>query len=154
MKTIFNFSFSIVLILFNISCTQNKTIKDGIYNSSNNDLYYAIKIDKNNKKISIYELESYEEINPLGKEIYNLNLSNSKQIKKDFNFFYKGDFEIINDKIIITNLESNMLPSDRPKKIEGKISNNKIEFNCAEISKYFSGNTIFCKSTEIVFIKN
>lgn len=154
MKTISIFFLSFVLILINISCTQNKVIEDGIYNSSNNDIYYAIKIDKNKKKILFYQLESYTEIDPIAKEIFNIKSSDSKQSKKDFKFFNKGDFEIVNDKIIVTNLESDMLPSDRPKKIEGKISNDKIEFNCEEISKYFSGNTILCKSKEIVFIKN
>ena len=154
MRTIFIFYFSFILILFNISCSQNKVIEDGIYNSSNNDLYYAIKIDKNKNKILFYQLESYTEIDPTSKEIFNINSSNSKQSKKDFKFFHKGDFEIVNDKIIVTNLESDMLSSDRPKKIDGKISNDKIEFNCEEISKYFSGNAILCKSKEIVFIKN
>lgn len=155
MKFFFNFSVLFIIIIFNLSsCSQNSNIKNGIYNAANNDLFYAIEINKNSKKIIFYQLESYTEIAPTSKETFNLNLSNSKQSKKDFKFFHKGDFEILDDKIIVTNLESDMLPSEKPKKIEGNISNYKIEFNCKEISKYFSGNIISCKSKEIVFIKN
>lgn len=147
-----NLSYLLIIIL-SFSCSQNAKIESGIYLAKNNELFYAIEINKSQNILKIYMLESFSQINYDISQILDLNILEKENRVKDFKFFSKGNFKIKGDRLIIENLESNILPSTRPKTIEGKISGENIIISSEILSKYLCGKSISFKSNEIEFVK-
>jgi hypothetical protein len=146
-----NLFFLILIISF--SCSQDSEIKSGIYLAKNNELFYAIDINKSQNILKIYMLESFSQNNYEIPQILGLNIVEKENSVKDFKIFSKGNFKIKGDRLIIENLESNILPSTRPKTIEGKISDENIIISSEILSKYLFGKSISFKSNEIEFVK-
>ena len=141
--------------LFLLVCCKNNTkIESGVYLAKNNEYFYAIELNTSKNEIKIFIRNPYTEGNLEAEEINNLKLSKTENGPKDFKYFNKGSFKTQGNKLIIENLESDMLPSQHLDILQAIISNEEISINCDTLSKHINGNAApFCSSNEIVFIK-
>ena len=73
--------------------------------------------------------------------------------KQNFEMYRSGNIQVIADQLLITDLESDFLPSIRPKLKNLTYKNGKIYVDCENITQYFlSMNTRgICESKFIVF---
>lgn len=144
---------AISFLIFLFSCQKSTKIDDGIYVAKNNELFYAVDINNLQNQIKIYTLPSYSEINSRSKEILKLQLHQTKNSVQNYKTFSEGKFKIVENNLIIENLESDILPTDRPKNINAKISKGQIFINCADLNNYTLGNSNNCEEREIIYIK-
>jgi hypothetical protein len=143
----------LLIIILSFSCSQNAEIESGIYLAKNNELFYAIDLNQSENVFKIYVLESFSQTNYENLQILELNIVKKENSLKDFKKFSKGNFKIKDNRLIIENLESNILPSSRPETIEGKISGKSIIMSSEILSKYLFGKSTSFKSNEIEFVK-
>lgn len=137
-----------------VCCKNNSKIENGIYLAKNNEFFYAIELNTSKNEIKIFIRNPYSEGNLAAEEIYNLKLSETENGPKDFKDFNKGNFKTQGNRLIIENLESDMLPSQQVKVLEAIISHDEISINCETLSKHINGNAApICNSKEIVFIR-
>lgn len=149
MKYLFTVSF----LIFLFSCQKTANIDDGIYVAKNNKLFYALDINNSQNQIKIYTLASYSDGNSSAKQIFKLQLHQSKKSVQDYKTFSEGQFKIVENNLIIENLQSDILPTDRPKNLNAKITKRQILINCADLHNYILGNSIDCEDNEIIYIK-
>lgn len=157
---------TVFLIFLNLSCAQKSEIENGIYMAENDELYYAIELDNSTNQIKVFVLESYVEnspsvsveqkkiADPNTSEVFDIKTEQKRNREPDFKHFFSGNFSVENNRLIIKNLESDIMPGQRPENISAEISAGEIILNCEELSKYLSGNSDYCKSNQIVFVKN
>lgn len=153
MKKYLKFILLITVLNLSLFCSQNSKLANGIFKAKNKTLFYAIELNNSKKIIKFYVLENYSEVNTIAENLYKLQLVNKNSSKENYKFYFTGNFTENNGKLFVENLESDILPTNRPKKIEGKIIDGKIIFDCEILSNYFIGKNNLCTSKEIEYMK-
>lgn len=163
-----NFSITVILLALTfsvISCHQH--LESGMYITEHEEIFYAVEIDNATHKIKIYCCGTISEkiaVVKTGKksyrmppsdveEIFNFSLPEKEDDGRDFKKFREGNFSVKGNEILISDLESDIFPGDRPEKINVTFSKNKIRINCADLYQYMFASPIYCRSKQIEFIK-
>ena len=129
-KIIFLLSISLLII---ISCQEKKSIIDGMYSSNNDQIFYALEFNKKNHSVKIFMQSLY--------------------IKKDFKNYIKAKYRQENNRLYLDEIESDLLPSQRNKKIICEIEGNLIKINCQELFKETIGSKSKCLEEKLIFEK-
>jgi hypothetical protein len=139
MKKIVSLLFLIFLLH---SCSESEFKNGGFFKAENNDLFYAIEINSNLDSIKLFILNEY-------------SFNDSQEIlnsRKTFEIYSSGIIKVNGDRIIVSELESDRVPSDRPILEDLIYRNGKIFANCKNLTESFFGKLNF-GNCETDFIK-
>jgi len=127
------FFFTFILFILSTNCINQSNIRDGIYQTNDNDVYYGIELNNDLNDIKFYIAS-------------NSSTSFSKKdIKavKDWGHFRTG--KIIsknNDFIEIGNIETDLAEHIRDT-LKMNIKNDELICNCKQIKTIFQGKSMF-----------
>lgn len=140
MRKIYVLAFLLVLIL---SCSKSELKNGGYFFAQNNDLFYAIHINSNLDTIKLFILNEYSSYD--SEEVV--------ESRKNFKNFRNGLIKVNGNKISISELESDIVPTERPILKDLVYRNGKIYADCKNLHKSFFGDLFlsFCSSESIVF---
>lgn len=133
----------LLLTLFLQNCKEAEFENGGQFKAENNDLFYALWISSEMDSIQFFVVDEW----PI--DISEETLAE----KQNREMSVSGTINVRENEILITELESNFLPSERPKLKSLTIKNGKIYVDCENITEYVWGKTDFgnCKSEQIEF---
>ncbi|SHH69747.1 hypothetical protein [Winogradskyella jejuensis] len=127
------------------NCNEDEFKNGGQFKAVNNDLFYALRISSEMDSIQFFLMDEWPI--DISEETFaeKQNLENS----------ISGTISVKENEILITELESDFLSSERPKLKNMIIKNGKIYADCENITKYVWGKTNLgnCKSEQIEFIR-
>lgn len=121
--------FFILLICF-VSCSGEKFEISGKYESVNNDMYYGIEINEELKLISFYMLSHFSS---------NMDKTEIEELK-NWKISIRGKFAVKQDKFIVTNIESDVLPTERTDRLEIQLKDNTLEIRCNNLHNEIFGS--------------
>jgi hypothetical protein len=133
----------LLLTLLLQGCNEIEFQNGGNFKAENNELFNALWISAEMDSIKIYVLNEYSK-------------SDSEQTlaeRKNHNNSISGKINIKENEILITGLESDILPSQRPKLKNLTIKNGKIYVDCENLTEYVFGKSDLgnCKTEQIEF---
>jgi len=125
------------------SCNQVEFKNGGHFKAENNDLFYALRISSDMDSIQIFVLNEW----PI---VSSENILVEKQNRETS---LSGTIDVKENEILITELESNFLPSERPKIKNLTIKNGKLYADCENLTEYVWGKSNLgnCQSEKIEF---
>ena len=125
------------------SCNKTEFKNGGNFKAENNDLFYALYINSKMDSIQIFVLNEW----PIS--VSKETLEERKNLKMSVN----GKINVKDNEILITELETNFPPSQRPKLKDFKIKNGKIYVDCENLTEYVWGRTNLgnCETERIEF---
>jgi hypothetical protein len=140
MKRILSILFLTLLLQ---SCNEVEFKNGGHFIAENNDLFYALWVSTEMDSIQIFVLNEW----PI------LDSEQTLAEKQNREMSIRGFIDIKENAISITELESNFLPSERPKLKNFTIENGKIYADCENLTEYVWGKTNLgnCQSEKIEF---
>ena len=133
----------LLLTLLFQSCNEIEFQNGGNFKAENNVIFNALWISAEMDSIKIYVLNEYSK-------------SDSEQTlaeRKNHNYSLSGKINIKENEIIITGLESDILPSQRPKLKNLTIKKGKIYVDCENLTEYVFGKSDLgnCETEQIEF---
>ena len=133
----------LLLTLLLQNCKEVEFKNGGQFKAGNNDLFYALWISSEMDSIQFFVVDEW----PI--DISEETLAE----KQNREMSVSGIIDVRENEILITELESNFLPSERPKLKNMTIRNGKIYVDCENITEYVWGKTDLgnCKSDKIEF---
>ena len=142
MKRILSILFLTLLLQ---SCNEVEFKNGGHFIAENNDLFYALRISSELDSIQIFMLDEW----PI------INSKETLAEKQNRKMSSSGKISIKDNEILITELESDFLPSARPKLKNFKIRNGKLYADCENLTEYVWGSTNLgnCGTEKIEFIR-
>ena len=137
----------IVLVFFVVNvligCSETEFKNGGLFKAENSDLFYAIEVSPNLDVIKLFILNEYDSND--SQEVLNS--------RKTFKLFRRALIEVAGNRIILSELESDIMPSNRPVLKDFVYRNGKIYADCENLTESFHGKQMFssCDSKHIVF---
>ncbi|MCG2420528.1 hypothetical protein K8089_16015 [Aequorivita sp. F47161] len=133
----------LLLTLLLQNCKEVEFKNGGHFKAENNDLFYALWISSEMDSIQFFVVDEW----PI--DITEETLAE----KQNREMSVIGNIDVRENEILITELESNFPPSERPKLKNLIIKNGNIYVDCDNITEYVWGKTDLgnCKSKEIEF---
>lgn len=139
-----NVNYILLMLSFLNFCCSSSTEKTERYISENNNFFYAIDLNKKQNSIRIYYVQSY---------FSESETKSSLDKKKNYEYYSDGKIELLENEIILSELESDILPSRIPKSIRMEFVNRKIIVDCKSLSESTVGEIDLgiCENEKIEF---
>lgn len=137
----------ILLILFLTfllqSCNETEFQNGGNFKAENNDLFYALHINPEMDSIQVFVLNEW----PI------IGTDKTLEERKKLGIPLTGKINIVDNEIVITEFDTNFLPSEIPKLKNFTIENGRIYADCENLTEYVWGknNIGNCDSERIEF---
>lgn len=136
---------SILFLTFLLqSCNETEFQNGGNFKAENNDLFYALHINSEMDTLKVYVLNEW----PI------IGSDETLEERQKRGIPLTGKINIIDNEIVITEFDTNFLPSEIPKLKNFTIENGKIYANCKNLTEYVWGRTHDmgnCKTERIIF---
>jgi len=136
---------SILFLTFLLqSCNQTEFQNGGNFKAENNDLFYALHINSEMDSLKVYVLNEW----PI------IGSDETLEERQKRGISLNGKINIVDNEIIITEFDTNFLPSEIPELKNFTIENGKIYADCKNLTEYVWGRTHDmgnCNTQRIVF---
>jgi len=139
-----NINYILILLSFlNLGCSDT-TDETERYIAKNNNFFYAIDLNKKQNSIRIYNVQSFDSAS---------ETRSSLDKKKNYEYYSDGKIELLGNKIILSELETDISPSQRPRLIQMEFVSGKIIVDCKSLSKSTVGEIDLgiCENEKIEF---